>query len=40
MVAEVDDRVVGFMIYELHKNRLQILNFAVADRCRRSGIGS
>ncbi len=40
MVAELDDQVVGFMIYELHKNRLHILNFAVADRQRRLGIGS
>ena len=40
MVAEMDDQVVGFMIYELHKNRLHILNFAVADRYRRLGIGS
>ena len=30
MVAEHDERVVGFMIYELHKTRLHILNFAVA----------
>ncbi len=29
MVAEYDERVVGFMIYELHKNRLHVLNFAV-----------
>ena len=40
MVAEMDDRVVGFMIYELHKNRLHVLNFAVAARFRRMGIGS
>lgn len=40
MVAELDDQVVGFMIYELHKNRLHILNFAVAERHRRLGIGS
>jgi [ribosomal protein S18]-alanine N-acetyltransferase len=40
MVAELDDQVVGFMIYELHKNRLHVLNFAVADRYRRLGIGS
>src|SRR5436305_3532888 len=40
MVAEMDDRVVGFMIYELHKNRLHVLNFAVAARFRRRGIGS
>ena len=31
MVAELDDHVVGFMIYELHKNRLHVLNFAVAE---------
>ena len=39
MVAEENDRVVGFMIYELHKNRLHILNFAVAPDARRGGIG-
>ncbi len=40
MVAELDDRIVGFMIYELHKNRLHILNFAVADQYRRLGVGT
>ena len=40
MVAEHNERVVGFMIYELHKNRLHILNFAVLDQVRRRGIGS
>lgn len=39
MVAEHNDRVVGFMIYELHKNKLHILNFAVQPRCRRQGVG-
>ncbi|WP_153556329.1 ribosomal protein S18-alanine N-acetyltransferase [Roseimaritima sediminicola] len=39
MVAERDERVVGFMIYELHKNRLHILNFAVAPEVKRQGIG-
>ena len=39
MVAEHDDRVVGFMIYELHKTRLHILNFAVHPAGRRLGIG-
>jgi ribosomal-protein-alanine N-acetyltransferase len=39
MVAEHNDRVVGFMIYELHKNRLHILNFAVHPSARRTGIG-
>lgn len=39
MVAEYDERVVGFMIYELHKNQLHILNFAVSDRVRRHKVG-
>jgi len=39
MVAERESNVVGFMIYELHKNRLHLLNFAVADNMRRQGIG-
>src|SRR5438128_2496292 len=39
MVAEHDEKVVGFMIYELHKTRLHILNFAVAPPQRRLGIG-
>ena len=39
MVAEHDDRVIGFMIYELHKNQLHVLNFAVAADVRRSGVG-
>lgn len=41
MVAEHDERVVvGFMIYELHKTRLHILNFSVADDFRRRGVGT
>jgi ribosomal-protein-alanine N-acetyltransferase len=40
MVAELNDRVVGYMIYELHKNRLHVLNFAVDPAHRRSGIGA
>jgi ribosomal-protein-alanine N-acetyltransferase len=40
MVAECDERVAGFMIYELHKNRLHVLNFAVHSDYRRRGIGS
>jgi ribosomal-protein-alanine N-acetyltransferase len=39
MVAEHGERVVGFMIYELHKTRLHILNFAVAPDFRRRGVG-
>ncbi len=38
MVAECEERVVGFMIYELHKNRLHVLNFAVNPNWRRRGV--
>jgi [ribosomal protein S18]-alanine N-acetyltransferase len=40
MVAECDDRVVGFMIYELHKARIHVLNFVVAKDFQRLGVGS
>lgn len=39
MVVEYRERVVGFMIYELHRNRLHVLNFAVHPDFRRSGVG-
>ena len=39
MVAEANERVVGFMIYELHSTRLHVLNFAVAPAHRRGGVG-
>ena len=39
MVAESGERVVGFMIYELHKTKLHILNFAVHPAYRRHGVG-
>jgi len=40
MVAELADEVVGVMIYELHKNRLHLLNFSVAPHVLRQGVGS
>src|SRR5437763_4122921 len=40
MVAEQGEKVVGFMIYELHKAKLHILNFAVHPLCRRCGVGA
>ncbi len=39
MVAEQGERVVGFMIYELHKTKLHILNFAVHPAYRRQQVG-
>ena len=39
MVAEYDERVVGFMIYELHKDQLHVLNFSVRPDVRRRDIG-
>jgi ribosomal-protein-alanine N-acetyltransferase len=40
MVAEHDGVVVGFMIYELHPNRLHVLNFAVLPSLARMGVGT
>jgi ribosomal-protein-alanine N-acetyltransferase len=40
MVAELNDEVIGFMVYEVHKNRIHLLNFAVDPKFRRSGIGT
>lgn len=40
MVAEHNNQIVGFMIYELHKSKLQILSFAVASEARRSDVGA
>lgn len=39
MTAEYQERITGFMIYELHHNRLHVLNFAVAREFRRKGVG-
>jgi ribosomal-protein-alanine N-acetyltransferase len=40
MVAEQGEKVVGFMVYELHKTKLHILNFAVFPGFRRKAIGA
>lgn len=40
MVAELHDEICGFMVYEMHKATLRILNFAVAQRYRRQGVGT
>jgi len=40
MVVELPDRIGGFMVYELHKTRLHLLNFAVHPSVRRTGLGN
>ncbi|MFM7319105.1 MAG: GNAT family N-acetyltransferase [Isosphaeraceae bacterium] len=40
MVAEADDRVVGYIIYELNKYKLSIVNFAVHPDFQRRGVAS
>lgn len=40
MVAEHDERVVGFMVYELNKTKIHVLNFAVAREYQRQGVGT
>jgi ribosomal-protein-alanine N-acetyltransferase len=39
MVVERAEKIVGYMIYELHKNRLHILNLGVHPQHRRQGVG-
>ena len=40
MVVEHYGKVVGFMVYELQKTQIHVLNFAVAKDYRRRGVGS
>lgn len=40
MIAERNEEVVGYMIYELHKNRMELLNLAVRHRSQRLGVGT
>lgn len=40
MVAEYQKKVVGFMIYEIYEDKIQILNFAVHPDWRRQSIGT
>jgi len=39
MVAQRDDKVLGYMVYELYKHKLTLLNFAVAFDANRQGVG-
>jgi ribosomal-protein-alanine N-acetyltransferase len=40
MVAETAESVVGFMVYELRRESIHVMNLAVARSHRRLGIGS
>ncbi len=40
MVSEIDDKVVGYMLYELEKGSINILTFAVDKSVHRKGVGS
>jgi [ribosomal protein S18]-alanine N-acetyltransferase len=40
MISEYECRIVGFMIYELRKTHIHLLNFAVHERFRRIGVGT
>jgi ribosomal-protein-alanine N-acetyltransferase len=39
MVAVLDEQVVGYMIYELNRSEIAVLNLAVHPRFRRRGVG-
>jgi len=39
MVADDGRRVVGYMVYELHRDRIELLRLAVAADRRREGVG-
>lgn len=39
MVAEYGGKVLGFMVYELHKTRIELLRLAVRPGFRREGVG-
>jgi ribosomal-protein-alanine N-acetyltransferase len=40
LVAELGEKVIGFMVYELYKTSLHVLNFAVHPDYRLSGVGT
>lgn len=40
MVAECNEKVIGFMIYELHQSSLKIINFAILPEFRRKSVGA
>lgn len=40
MVAERGDRVLGYMVYELRKNQIDVVRFGVDPEFTRKGVGS
>jgi ribosomal-protein-alanine N-acetyltransferase len=40
VVEEWDDAVIGYMVFEVGKRQVKLLNIAVAEQCRRRGIAS
>ena len=40
LIAEQKEKVIGFIVYELHKAKLHVLNFAVSPTYRRLGVGT
>lgn len=40
MAAEVDDELVGYVVYELNSKHIRILNLAVSPDARRKGVGT
>ena len=40
MVAEYDGKVVAYMVYQLHKASIELVNMAVQPRCQRLGVGT
>lgn len=40
LVAEVGTKTVGFMVYELHKHRLELINLGVHPAWRQVGVGT
>ncbi len=39
MIVERDDEMVGFMVYELFRSTIHVLNFAIATEHRNRGYG-
>lgn len=40
MVAELHGHIVGFMVYEIHRTRIHLLNLAVMPAFQRRGVGA